>query len=400
MNIMNLIPQGLSRAVGKLWLKTKKASPELFIAGGFVVGAGALVMVAVETWKHKDILAEDAKKVKEAKQVGYTAEEVPAKDPKTGEIIEGETVTVKTKRKLTEDETKILWATRLDFGKDLVKVYWRPAILAGASAALIIVGKNKYRGMLSAAVATCTALAEDNEKYRKLIANEIGKEKEEQLAHGYKMEERVDAETGKTEKIPVKTETGDLTPYSFWFDEGVYDPITLEAVWRNMEFDRDKITNRLKVRAVQEATERKLRTIGYAWLEDVAIEFGIDPDIAKKWHYIGWLYDPEGDNHVSFGVLEGDDQLEVNKGFTDDTCSQNKCLINPNVTGYIGFVRDDYRKYDMRYGFGKRAKVNMEEESEKIIHRYNKEKMERMIFNSMSNDGKFNLFRRATRSAD
>ena len=399
MNLMNLVPGGISRAFGKAWLKIRKASPELFIAGGLVAGAGALILVGIETWKNKDILAEDAKKVKEAKSVGTIVENVPTTDAE-GNVDENNVTVVTTNRALTEEEKKNLWACRINFGRDIVKTYWKPALVATASGVLIIVGKKKYAGMLSAAAASYAALSEKFDKYRKLVANEIGTEKEEQLAHGYRMEERVDAETGKTEKVPVIAETGSLSQYSFWFDEGVFDNNTLEAVWRNNEFDQDKLTNYLTVKRIQESTERKLRTIGYAWLEDVAIEFGIDPDIAKKWHYIGWLYDPNGDNHVSFGVLEAPDQLEVNKGFCDGTCSQNKCLINPNVTGYIGFVRDDYRKYDMRYGFGKRHARNDKAESEKIIRRYNKEKMERMIFENMSEHGKLNLLRRATRSVD
>ena len=399
MNPLKFVPAGVSRMFGKLWLKVQKASPELYIAGGLVAGVGALVLVGVKTWQNKDILAEDYEKIKEAKSVGTTIEKVPAKDPE-GNVDESVVTVVTTKRPLTEEEQKALWANRINFGRDIAHTYWLPTAVAIVAGVLIAVGKNKYAGMLSAAAAAYATLSEDVNKYRKLVADEIGKEKEEQLFHGYLMEEHVDTETGKTEKVPVKAESGSLSPYSFWFDEGVFDDNTLECIWRNNEFDRDKLTNRLRVKQVQEEAQRNLRTIGYAWLEDVALKLGIDPDVAKQWHYIGWLYDPKGENRVSLGVLEDIDQLEVNKGFCDDTCSQNKCLISPNVTGYIGFVRDDYRKFDMRYGFGKRHRRDDKAESERIIHRYNKEKMERMIFNNMSENGKFNLLRRATRSMD
>lgn len=383
---MNLkLPEKLTRFVGNLFLKTKKISPELCVVGGIVAGGAAIVMVGVKTFKNKEVIVSDVDSIRAVK---YDVKEEIITEAEEGEPQNGVKTSLVKKGNLTDDEKKQLWARRIDLGKDILKIYWVPGLLAAGSVGMIWGGRTMLRKELSAATMAYATLLETFTQYRRKVAEVIGEEKEQEIAAGYTMKEIVDEATGKVEKVPVVDPQANLSQYGFWFDEGHFDKESGEWAWRNMTHDRNKLVNRMKVVELEEKYTRQLRTVGYAWLEDVAIDFGIDPDEAKKWHDIGWIWKEGDENRVEFGVLETKWQLPVNKGFCDDSCSQNKCFINPNVDGYIGFVRDDFKKYDFRYGYGKKGYRSIRREFVNVIDRYNKEKMEQKVFNAMSPRGK------------
>jgi hypothetical protein len=379
------LPEKLTRFVGQMLLKTKKISPELCVVGGIVAGGAAIVMVGVKTFKNKETIVSDATAIRSVKYevkdeiVTITGENEAHNEVKTSLV---------KKVTLTEEEKKQLWARRIDFGKDILKIYWVPGLLAVGSVGMIWGGRTMLRKELSAATMAYATLLETFTQYRKKVAEVIGDEKEQELAAGYTMQDIVDEATGKVEKLPVVDPQANLSQYGFWFDEGHFDKETGEWAWRNFKHDRNKLVNRMKVVELEEKYTRQLRTVGYAWLEDVALDFGIDPDEAKKWHDIGWVWKEGDENRVEFGVLDTKWQLPVNKGFCDDSCSQNKCFINPNVDGYIGYVRDDFKKYDFRYGYGNKGYTSIRREFVNVIDRYNKEKMEQRVFNAMSPRGK------------
>lgn len=383
---MNLkLPEKLTRFVGQLFLKTKKISPELCVVGGIVAGGAAIVMVGVKTFKNKDTIVADTDSIRAVKY--ETKEEIVTVSGDNEAHNEVKTSLAK-KETLTEEDKRQLWARRIDLGKDILKIYWVPGLLAVGSVGMIWGGRTMLRKELSAVTIAYTTLLETFGQYRKKVVEVIGEEKEQEIAAGYTMKEIVDEATGKVEKVPVVDPQANLSQYGFWFDEGHFDKETGEWAWRNFVHDRNKLVNRMKVVELEEKYTRQLRTVGYAWLEDVAIDFGIDPDEAKKWHDIGWVWKENDENRVEFGVLETKWQLPVNKGFCDDSCSQNKCFVNPNVDGYIGYVRDDFKKYDFRYGYGNKGYRSIRREFVNVIDRYNKEKMEQKVFNAMSPRGK------------
>ena len=383
---MNLkLSEKLTRFVGRLFLKTKKISPELCVVGGIIAGGAAIVMVGVKTFKNKDTIVADTDSIRAIKY--ETKEEIVTVSGDNEAHNEVKTSLVK-RGSLTDDEKKQLWARRIDLGKDILKIYWVPGLLAVGSVGMIWGGRTMLRKELSAATMAYATLLETFGQYRKKVAEVIGEEKEQEIAAGYTMKEIVDEATGKVEKVPVVDPQANLSQYGFWFDEGHFDKETGEWAWRNFVHDRNKLVNRMKVVELEEKYTRNLRTNGYVFLEDVALDFGIDPDEAKKWHDIGWVWKEGDENRVEFGVLETKWQLPVNKGFCDDSCSQNKCFVNPNVDGYIGYVRDDFKKYDFRYGYGNKGYTSIRREFVNVIDRYNKEKMEQKVFNAMSPRGK------------
>lgn len=394
MNLLTKIPlpAKVTRALGKLWLKTKAISPELCVGGGIVVGVGALVMVGVKTYKNKDILERDISRIKQAAAVNETEQEIETivTDEDGAEHVEKAVVT--TTRTLTDAEKKLLWSERLAFWKDILKTYWIPATMEAGSIVLIWKGRSILRKDLSKMTIAYTGLMETYRRYREKVAKEIGEEKERQLAAGYTMEERVDEATGKKETLPVVNPEENMSQYSFWFNGGYFDRSTGEWGWRNPNFDmKDKLGNRYFVKAREDEATYLLRTVGYWWLEDTALKFGLNPEEAAKFHDIGMVYEEGGLNRVSFGVFDDGNQLAVNKGFCDDACSQNECLINPIGVKYIGYVRDDYRKYDRRFGYGNINYSSDKRATNRIMQRYNKEKMESMILGAMSDKGRRTL---------
>ena len=383
---MNLkLPEKLTRFVGHLFLKAKKISPELCVVGGIVAGGTAIVMVGVKTFKNKDTIVADTNSIRAIK---YETKEETVTVFGDNEAHNEVKASLVKRESLTDEDKKQLWARRINLGKDILKIYWVPGLLAVGSVGMIWGGRTMLRKELSAATMAYATLLETFTQYRKKVAEVIGDEKEQEIAAGYTMRDIVDEATGKVEKVPVVDPQANLSQYGFWFDEGHFDKESGEWAWRNMTHDRNKLVNRMKVVELEEKYTRQLRTVGYAWLEDVALEFGIDPDEAKRFHDVGWVWKEGDENRVEFGVLDTKWQLPVNKGFCDDSCSQNKCFINPNVDGYIGYIRDDFKKYDFRYGYGNKGYRSIRREFVNVIDRYNKEKMEQKIFNSMSPRGK------------
>ena len=401
MSILDKLPKKFTRAMGKAWLKTKKASPEICVIGGIVCGAGALVLVGVNTWKHKEKLQKSAKKARNWTEtmIEITEEEkkkLKKKDLKRIEVNEDgkEMLTVKVyvdHDSMTESQKNALMAARIDFAKDIVKAYWLPVTLEIGSVFLIWKGRTILRKNLSAMTAAYAALAEAYRKYRQRVADRYGKDADEEMAFGYSVEEHVD-ENGNVEKVVKIDPEGNLNPNGFFLNDGYFNKVTGEWYWHNEAWARKTKLEKLHmVRQEQDTATWELRTIGYWRLSKTMERLGLDPKEAAKFYDYGKVYKEDDENVAEFCVLEGDDQLMVNKGFTDSYCSQGDCYINPKGVEYIGYIDADLEKYDRRYGKhadGDAPYKSFNLEADKLIRRYQKEKADQLIFNHMSDRGK------------
>ena len=401
MSILNKLPKSMTRAFGKAKLKVSKSSPEICVIGGIVCGAGALVLVGVNTWNNKEHLQKSAKKARNWTEtlIEVTEEEkkkLKKKDIKRIQTNEDgkEMLPVKVyvdQASMTESQKNALMAARIDFAKDIVKAYWLPVTLEVGSVFLIWKGRTILRKNLSAMTAAYAAAMEAYRKYRQRVAEKYGKEVDEELALGYSIEEHVD-ENGNVEKVVKMNPDDNLNPYGFFLNDGYFNEVTGEWYWHNDAWARKSKLEKLQfVRQEQDTATWELRTIGHWRLENSMLRFGVDPKTAAKFHDVGKVWKEGSDNVVEFGVLEGKYQLAVNKGFTDPYCSQADCYINPNVDGYIGYINADLEKYDRRYGKhadGDAPYKSFNLEADKLIRRYNKEKAEQLIFNNMSDKGR------------
>lgn len=401
MNIIDRLFKPLTRAVGKLWLRTKKASPEICVIGGMACGVSALVLVGVNTWRNKEQIQRSAKKARNWTEVMTDITEEEKKKLKKKhlkKLITSEEGTQQLPIRvydnpdtMTEAQRNALFAARVDFAKDIVKAYWLPATLEIGSIFFIWKGRTILRKNLASMTAAYAAMTEAYRRYRQRVAEKYGKETDEALALGYSVEERVD-ESGNVEKVIKATPEDNLNPYGFFLNDGYFNEVTREWYWQNHEWSRRKKADKLMlIRQEQETATWELRTKGYWRQEDSMLRLGCDPKEAAKFHDIGKVWKEGSDNSVEFGVLESKYQLAVNKGFTDPYCSQDTCYINPNVDGYIGYIDDHLEKYDRRYGKhanGDAPYVSFNLEASKLLRRYNKEKAEQLIFNNMSDRGK------------
>ena len=401
MSIIDKLPKKLTRAFGKAWLKTKKMSPEICVIGGIACGAGALVLVGVNTWKNKEQLQKSAKRARNWTETMIEVTEESKKKLKKRELKKivvdeegNEQMPVRVyvdEKSMTETQKEALMAARIDFAKDIVKTYWLPVTLEIGSVFLIWKGRSILRERLGAISAAYAAMAEAYRKYRQKVAEKYGKEVDEELAYGYSFEDHVD-EDGNVEKVLKAKPEDNLNPNGFFLNDGYFNEVTGEWYWHNEVWARkSKIEKIMVVRQEQEEATRELRTIGYWRLENTMLRFGLDPKEAAKFHDVGKVWKEGSDNTVEFCVLEGTDQLAVNKGFTDSYCSQADCYINPLDVEWIGYIDADLEKYDRRYGKhadGDAPYRSFNLEADRLIRRYNKEKAEQLIFNNMSDRGK------------
>ena len=401
MSIIDKLPKKFTRAMGKAWLKTKKVSPEICVVGGIVCSAGALVIVGMNTWKNKEQLQKSAKRARNWTETMIEVTEESKKKLKKRELKKivvdeegNEQMPVRVyvdEKSMTETQKEALMAARIDFAKDIVKTYWLPVTLEIGSVFLIWKGRSILRERLGAISAAYAAMAEAYRKYRQKVAEKYGKEVDEELAYGYSFEDHVD-EDGNVEKVLKAKPEDNLNPHGFFLNDGYFNEVTGEWYWHNEVWARkSKIEKIMVVRQEQEEATRELRTIGYWRLENTMLRFGLDPKEAAKFHDVGKVWKEGSDNTVEFCVLEGKDQLAVNKGFTDSYCSQADCYINPLGVEWIGYIDADLEKYDRRYGKhadGDAPYRSFNLEADKLIRRYNKEKAEQLIFNNMSDRGK------------
>lgn len=360
MNLINKIPKPVTRFFGRMLLKTKHVSPELCILAGLGCSGAALVMVGVKTWKNKDILEEDAKRVasitKRLDKVDETKEAELTEKQKKQIITNDDGVkfiyTKVARSEMSDEQKKALLARRIDFAKDICKTYWMPFVLGTGSVLLIWGGRTKLRHDLTAMTALYTTAVESYRKLYNKIKEEYGEEKAQELAYGVKMEERIDAETGEIEKHPVVKKGGNTSIYAFMFDAGEFDEDSGEWIWKNHEWSEDKTANFLMVRAAEDNATREVISRGWYALGELKKELGAKPG-PGDWR-VGWWYKPGQDNKVELRVFDDRYQLPFNKGFADPDNRQKVCLIDPNVDGCIDFIFNDIEKYDFRCG--RRAK--------------------------------------------
>lgn len=361
MHVPVKLPAKLTRAAGKLFLKLRNVSPELFVVCGIALGTAAVVTVGVKTWKHKEEMAEDISEIKKCnkpKEIEATEETSECDDESTdipeavAENTENDEVLVPDVVWKDEHERKKFKLIKImRFGKHLVKIYWLPVTFGIASIILIWGGRTILRKDLSAATAAYAALLESYRKYRKRVIDEFGVEKDQEFQYGVKMVEGTNAD-GETVQVASYNAKDNVSQYAFVFNEGEWNDELCEWFWKNYEWSRDKHINIRRIRDIQDWANNQLVIRGWVSLGEVAEKLGSIPN--PYWYRVGWIWTKEkqakGENFVELGVLESKYQLPVNKLFMDLRNPQNFAVIEPNVDGCIDCVFDNPEKYDRRCG--------------------------------------------------
>lgn len=310
------LPQSVTQAMGKLWLRTKKSSPEICVVSGIVCGGAALVMVGVRTWKKKDDLQKDISLVKDRMDTIKGAKE-------------------NNNQELVKAERKELVKQGGALAKDLVKTYWIPALLGVGSAGLIWGGRTMLRRELSAVTSAYALLMESYKQYRQRVIDDVGIEKDQEYMHGIKMVDAVDEKTGEVTRRAIVDKSKSISPYSVWWCEGEFDDETGEWIWRNGMWRDNPLMNESTLKCVQNAANDLLRANGFVFLNQVREMLGLPP--TREGQIVGWTL-CGGDGFIDFGVFPSKQHpLEkiapVNRLFLDNkTCN---ALLDFNVDGPI-----------------------------------------------------------------
>ena len=331
------IPTKLTQAAGKILWKTRKASPEICLVSGLVLGGAAIVIGCVNTWKNKDKLTNDIQRI----------DEVKALCTEQTDDVTSEEILVSEEEKRVE--VRKAW---IIFFKDTAHAYWLPFVLVISSAGLVLGGHKLLRKELSSLTAAYALLTDRFKKYRERVVLDQGIDKDREYLFG-KSDDLVithDDGNGKTEVLKSPGHWSNISPYAFWFDEGVWDDEECRWKWRNKMWDQNKNRCINNLRRIQNAANDRLTIQGWLKLNDVLRMLGAP--LTATGEHVGWVKNSlmGGDGFIDFGVFPefcgGQRQLPVNRSFLDLDSYQKSALLDFNVDGPIDYIFDDIYEYD------------------------------------------------------
>ena len=301
----------MKNAMGKLGLKMKKHSPEIFIIVGIVGTVASAVMACKATLKATDIL--------ENARTGLDN----VNDCLANESLKDDYTTSDAKK----DRVLIYAQT----GVKLFTLY-SPAILLGAmSLASIITSNGILRKRNASLAAAYAAVDKSFKEFRARVIERYGKDVERDIRYNIKaktFEETTIDENGKekkTKKIVNIASPDVYSDYARYFDESCPD-------WQKVpEY------NLIFLKAQQNYANDVLKAKGFLFLNDVYKMLGI-PE-SKAGQIVGWVYKfegSEGDNYVDFGIYNF--EREIVRDFVNGY--EPVILLDFNVDGNIWDLMD------------------------------------------------------------
>lgn len=287
-----------SQMLSKTTFKLKKASPTIIIVGAAIGGVTAAVLACKATIKAQDILNEHNTAVK---TIHTTKEQI---EQGVIQLDEGESYTEK-------DFKNDITTTYVQTGLKLAKVY-APAVTLGAVSLGCMFGSHHIMSKRNASLtAAYIALDKAFEEYKSRVSDRFGSRVQEELEHNIKaveLESKSTNEQGVEETIKEYKDIAmqHTSPYTCIFDETV-------DTWQP-----DNMMNRTYLFLMEQSANKRLRTQGHLFLNDVLASLGTHGGVTLKTpegQIVGWIYDPNDptrQSHVDFGVtnyVEGDEAL-------------------------------------------------------------------------------------------
>ena len=255
------LPQNVTRTLGKATLNLRKFSPEILTTVGVVGVVATVVLASRATLKAKPIV--------ETMQGNV-------------EILE-DIRTEDNAKKVNKDLVRVYSGTALE----LTKLY-APAVTLGVASIGCILGAH---GILSRRNVALTAAYKTLEtgfsEYRKRMQEELGEDREREVALGLK-EEEIEQPDGQ--KITVgNIDPNQVSPYARVFAKET------TSQWAN-----DASYNLFFLKAQQEYFTQILQAKGYVFLSDVYKALGFEETTASR--VVGWFLEEDADNYVDFGL--------------------------------------------------------------------------------------------------
>lgn len=273
---MNAVMANVSRFAAKAKFKLGKHSPEILMVVGAVGAVTSTVMACKATLKVNDILA------------AHDTTVATIHDVQEGKV------QIKAGEEYTEEDVKKdLTTTYVQTGLKIAKLY-APAVILGTLSIGCMFGSNhilqKRNAALTAAYVTLDKAFGD---YKERVTERFGDRVQSELEHGIKaveVESKVVNEDGTEETIKsyVDEVDGAHSPYDLIFDEMID------------EWQPDAQYNKWHLAQVEDTANRRLRTQGYLFLNDVYRMIGRYNSgamiVKPEGQIVGWLYDPNNEN--------------------------------------------------------------------------------------------------------
>lgn len=273
---MNAVMANVSRFAAKAKFKLGKHSPEILMVVGAVGAVTSTVMACKATLKVNDILA------------AHDATVATIHDVQEGKV------QIKAGEEYTEEDVKKdLTTTYVQTGLKIAKLY-APTVILGTLSIGCMFGSNhilqKRNAALTAAYVTLDKAFGD---YKERVTERFGDRVQSELEHGIKaveVESKVVNEDGTEETIKsyVDEVDGAHSPYDLIFDEMID------------EWQPDAQYNKWHLAQVEDTANRRLRTQGYLFLNDVYRMIGRYNSgamiVKPEGQIVGWLYDPNNEN--------------------------------------------------------------------------------------------------------
>lgn len=288
----------VTRTASKYGYKLKKASPTIMIVAAGIGGVTAAVLACKATLKAEVIMEEHKTQVA---SIHAAKEQI---DKGAIELKDGETYT-------EEDLKKDITTTYIQTGIKLAKVY-APAVGLGAASLGCMFGSHHIMSKRNASLtAAYIALDQAFNEYKTRVGDRFGSRVQDELEHNIKaveIESKNTNDQGVEEAIKEYKDVAmaHTSPYTCIFDETV-------DTWQP-----DNMLNRNYLFLMEQAANKRLRTQGHLFLNDVLSSIGTHGGVTMKTpegQIVGWIYDPNDptrQNHVDFGVtsyVEGNDAL-------------------------------------------------------------------------------------------
>lgn len=307
-NAIKTVANTVQKVGGRTLLKCKKASPEIMLVGGLVVGAAAIVSACLATRKVDAV-------------VEKTQEELDAIQNRTAEALEQD-INEEAANELAKESKKASFKAYMNAGWKFAKLYAPSAGLLLLSVGLILGSHGVLKKRYVSTAAAYKALDEAFKDYRKRIASIAGEDVEQRFYNGTDDVEiqLTDPETGevKTTKAQKQLIKKKDSPYEFDFNK-----YTAPLDWTN-----NADHNFMYLRSVQSLCNDKYNAQGHLFLNEVLDAIGLQRTSAGA--VVGWVKGSDGDDFVDFGFSDYyvDD-------FCDEATNAQNIHLNFNVDGVI-----------------------------------------------------------------
>lgn len=284
---MKLIPNVLTRSVGRQILVAQKNSPRVLFVAGIVGVVGSAVLASRATLKLEKTLDGFKHDVDEVAKIKSEVDE-----------------TSYTRQMHYKNVTYVY----VKGTYEIARLYAPAIIVGGLSITALTTSHIQLSRRNAALTAAYTALSASFDEYRARVTKELGVDKERALRHGAE-----DHILPKEVEDLLVLDPNKLSPYARFFQVG------------NVNWHKDAEVNKLFIMCQQNHANHLLSARGHVFLNEVYDMLGIERSQAGQ--VVGWVVG-NGDNYIDFGMFKA-----YNKPFVNGY--EPTIVLDFNVDGII-----------------------------------------------------------------